>query len=293
MKSIAFTASFAACVFASGVATATDLWRNDPPVSPPISEYTPPPLPLWTGLYVGGHIGGVWGKTDITDQYGYNVVDPEKTTNIRKSGLIGGAQLGFNHQSGYMVYGLEADLGGLNLSGDKSTNLLRYSDSECNGAGSGQKCSLNAKYSVSSGMYGDITGRLGYANDRSLFYVKGGAAFLNASVSANYVGANFTTAASYSGQRNPSTFNYETSETMWGWTVGAGIEYALTSSISLKAEYQHFDFGNMSYDHNGTYAFYKNSGISALYGAADTSITADAVTVGINYHFDSNYGPMK
>ena len=39
-----------------------------------------------------------------------------------------------------------------------------------------------------------------------------------------------------------------------GWTAGAGAEYALSPSWSLKAEYQHFDFGKMSYSYKGCYA---------------------------------------
>ncbi len=44
----------------------------------------------------------------------------------------------------------------------------------------GAVCKVNAKYSVSSDLYGDITGRLGYAVGPTLFYAKGGFAFLDA-----------------------------------------------------------------------------------------------------------------
>ena len=50
---------------------------------------------------------------------------------------------------------------------------------------------------------------------------------------------------------NASTFNFEQSETLWGWTVGGGIEYALSQEWSVKVEYQHFDFGSTSFTHDG------------------------------------------
>ena len=76
-----------------------------------------------------------------------------------------------------------------------------------------------------------MTGRLGYAVDRSLLYVKGGAAWTRGKVdmfvNQNNVGV-FT-----------STNNFATS----GWTVGGGIEYALMPNWSAKLEYDYLNFG--------------------------------------------------
>src|SRR6266576_4299242 len=57
----------------------------------------------WTGLYVGGNIGGAWGTTTLTDEATGAVFNPAL------SGFIGGAQLGFNYQFAYVVLGLEGD----------------------------------------------------------------------------------------------------------------------------------------------------------------------------------------
>ena len=48
--------------------------------------------------------------------------------------------------------------------------------------------------------------------------------------------------------REASTFDFDNSKMLWGWTIGVGAEYALSLSLSLKVEYQHFDFGYMSSD---------------------------------------------
>jgi outer membrane immunogenic protein len=141
---------------------------------------------------------------------------------------------------------------------------------------------LNGDYSSSSGLYGDVTGRLGYAADRALLYVKGGAAFLNADFKASYLGQNYTGI--------PHAFNFERGGTLWGWTIGIGGEYRLSPAWSLKLEYQHFDFGGTSYEHNGVYVINPTTGWhSTLTGKADLSAVADAITVGLSFHL--NRGP--
>jgi outer membrane immunogenic protein len=107
----------------------------------------------------------------------------------------------------------------------------------------------------------------------------------------------------------PSVFNFGNSDLLLGWTIGAGAEYALSQSWSIKAEYQHFDFGKMSYSYYGCHGFALASGnypdpdygtcpagapswnnhyTSTIRGKTEVSLTADAVKLGINYHFDSN-----
>jgi outer membrane immunogenic protein len=251
--------------------------------------------PIWPGFYVGGHAGGAWSDTRTHDTFTY-VGDPTFNGSLSSTGFIGGAQAGYNFQRGHFVFGVEGDLGYLGLNASKSAS---FHPSSCVGTYSdrtsvtypAQYCNVDAKYSVSGGFYGDLTGRLGYAMDRTLFYAKGGVAFVNADFKANYAGGNCTFDKNgCGGHKNvPSTFNFGQSDTLAGWTIGAGVEYALNPSWSLKAEYQHFDFGSMSYSYNGTYlipGFSHDYGhyTSTLTGKTNVSVTADAVTVGLNYH---------
>src|SRR6201999_2516002 len=76
----------------------------------------------------------------------------------------------------------------------------------------------------------NATARVGYAVDHSLFYVKGGGAWISESFSSSTPGVLFTTG----------------NQTRSGWTVGAGWEYAFAPSWSIKAEYNYMDFGNTS-----------------------------------------------
>ena len=242
-------------------------------------------VPSWQGLYFGGHAGGVWGNAGLTDTYDY-IGDPTSKNSIGSSGLIGGGQAGYNVQQGHIVFGLEGDIGYLGLSGSKSAALTPSPDCTHAYGINSNLCKLSANYSTSGGLYGDLTGRLGYATDRVLFYAKGGVAFLNADAKANYTGGNWLGTA--------STFNFDHSDTLVGWTIGAGAEYAVSPSWSLKAEYQHFDFGTMSYSYSGCVSV---GGVcpetfftSRLSGKTDMAVTADAVSLGVNYHLNNEAG---
>ena len=245
--------------------------------------YVPPAL--WQGLYLGGHVGGAWDTNTAQDHYNY-VGDPEARNNVTGSGVIAGGQIGYNFQWGNIVFGPEADLGYLGLAGSKSVALPISPD--CTGHPyPASLCGLNANYSSSGGLYGDITGRLGYAAGPTLFYAKGGVAFLDADFKADYTGQNCLTAGTCTGAAVPSKFNFNKSDTLWGWTVGAGAEYALSQAWSLKLEYQHFDFGSFSLAHNGDFYLPGHpTWYSRLGGSVGISPTVDAVMVGMNYHLN-------
>ncbi len=282
-------------------------------------------VPMWGGFYFGAQAGAALTNTGVNDSFNY-VGDPGFNGSLSNPSLMGGAQAGYNYQYGHMVFGLEGDAGYLGISANKSVNGLttkdgtctaRYGKSDSQGY-DGQMCAVNAKYSVSNDLYGDLAARFGYLMGRTLLYVKGGAAVLDADFKADYSGGNCTVdnscGSGWSGhpvyQTTParSTFNFDHSDMLLGWTAGGGVEYALSPSWSFKAEYQHFDFGKMSYSYNGCYGIplakgsypdasygkcpaagsqYNNHYTSTIDGKTEVSITADAVKIGINYHLNN------
>jgi outer membrane immunogenic protein len=268
MLRYAFAALVAAGLGLSGAARAADL------IDTPEPEYIPPAL--WTGFYVGVHGGYGWGKVDVGDTYSYDSPDPFKASSFEPSGGVYGVQFGYNHQNGNFVYGLEAELGYMNLSG--STTAYLPPD------GCDERCDLHGTYSLSGGFYGDLALRLGYAQGNSLFYVKGGPAFLLADLKTNYVGENWSTTNANPQDDNPSTFSYKNNDALFGWTVGVGAEYAISSSLSLKAEYQYFNFGSTSIDHNGTDQWANwDEAVSTLQGKSELDTSVSVVKVGLNY----------
>jgi outer membrane immunogenic protein len=150
------------------------------------------------------------------------------------SGGLAGGTAGFNWQLGRGVLGLESDLDWSSLHGT-STAL-------CPG------CTTNNDWLAT------VRGRAGLAFDRFMPYVTGGLA----------VGDIRATAPGFPGNRDTNA----------GWTVGAGLEYALTNNWSAKAEYLHVDLGKL------------NCGFSC--GATannNVSVRSDQVRGGLNFRF--------
>ena len=88
--------------------------------------------------------------------------------------------------------------------------------------------------------YGMITGRLGYAWDRTLFYVKGGAAFVQVRGS---VVDNCQTAATGCGNWVITTPRHQRHDYDLGH-LAAGIERAVFNNWSIKAEYMFIGLGD-------------------------------------------------
>jgi outer membrane immunogenic protein len=81
-----------------------------------------------------------------------------------------------------------------------------------------------------------LTARLGYAFERHLIYVKGGAAWAE----FNYENNDPTT---------PDVFT--ANKTRDGWTIGGGWEWAFMPAWSAKIEYNFLDFGTSAITFNG------------------------------------------
>ncbi len=173
----------------------------------------------WTGFYIGGHLGGALEYSNLQDPFGPVSFGDSVTT----TAFIAGGQIGGNYQIGNVVLGAEADLSWATSRGDET----------CFGLTGGAFFASNC--SVDPTLFSTVTGRLGYAFGRTLVYAKGGAAWEHTDVDMavnDNPGLHFLA----------STNSYGA----WGWTTGAGVEYALTPAWSLKLEYDYLGFGTSS-----------------------------------------------
>jgi len=171
--------------------------------------YKAPPLPAyipynWNGIYVGANGGYGWGKAHVTNALA------DFTTNSQY-GWLAGVTLGYNMQTGVWVWGLEGDIDYAFIKGNAS-NAATCGASSCE---------------VKNTWVATARGRVGYAMDRWMPYVTGGAAFSGAKMSTS-TGSNTKTTA--------------------GWTVGGGIEYGISRDWSVKAEYLYADLGKATCD---------------------------------------------
>lgn len=76
---------------------------------------------------------------------------------------------------------------------------------------------------VNSGLNWSARARIGYSMDRALLFAAGGYTGTNVSVD----GAGF-----------------DDDDTLHGWTIGAGVDYALTDRMFTRIEYRYNDFGS-------------------------------------------------
>jgi outer membrane immunogenic protein len=256
-------------------AEAADIYA---PIAPAPFPVAAPLAPLWSGLYGGAHIGGAWAdlSTHDLDDYWYGAV-PYSIRNVRNygvwhtdqspSGVFGGGTIGYNMQRGGVVFGIEADFGDMGLSGSKFIGAPAVIPPNHNPPYLLPSAYQTAKAHISTGFYGDVTGRLGWAWGPWLFYGKGGLAVLDAKINVSDSGAD------YSG--------YGTNDSSHiGWTAGGGVEYLWNPAWSVKVEYQFFDFGTSSSALNT----YTTDGSLVNYGNFNHDLEINTVKVGINYH---------
>lgn len=244
MKKILLSA-IAAVAFAAP-ALAADLPARTYTKAPPIvaAAYD------WSGFYVGAN-AGYGSSRKCYDDAGVSAlllpVPIHDACGNSTGGLVGG-QIGYNWQAGSWVFGLEAQGDWANLSGSVASTLFP---------------AISARARIDG--IGLFTGRVGYAWNNALLYVKGGAAVAsdryNAFVIANNV--DFATG----------------SETRWGGVVGAGLEYGFTPNWSVGFEYDHMFMGS----NNVTLT--APALIPALYPIERIGQSVDMVTVRVNYRF--------
>jgi outer membrane immunogenic protein len=227
-------ASIAAAAFCTAPALAADM-----PTKGPVYKAVAPMF-SWTGFYVGGNVGYGWGSKDW-ESGGGAVISPDP------NGFLGGAQLGYNWQSGQSVFGIEAD----------------WDWGKLKGTAACQNPAFNCTSKINS--IASLTGRLGYAWNTSLLYVRAGGAWAD---------------DKYVVHTLAGVFNADASETRSGWTVGVGYEFAFAPNWSSRIEYNYYGLG----ERNITFS---QGSVERIKESVQT------VTVGLNYRFDWGKAPVS
>jgi len=207
---------------ASAIAADMDLLYKAPP---------PEPVFTWSSFFIGGHFGKAWGSTSWYENESSSatggIAAPGFTdASFSESNWLGGGQIGFDYQTGWIVWGAWADASGGNISGSSGC----FSEV----VGTAQTC----KTSISA--LGTATARLGIALDRALLYGLVGWAWAN---------ERHENACNTCGAGGVATLAISP-EVMNGWTVGVGGEYALTRNWSAFAQYNYIDFGTWGSNFN-------------------------------------------
>jgi outer membrane immunogenic protein len=184
------------------------VWAADPYVDPGVD---------WSGFYLGVQGGYAWSDTNST-ALGNLGAGTVSTGDLNPEGLLGGLYAGYNFQTNSnLVLGLEADINLADIdSGDVTIT-------------SGGVPLPGETHSGDMDWNGAARVRLGYAADRILPYVAGGLALGDYDVSIDHSGA--------SGNLGGTVF---------GWTIGGGLEFAVTESFTTRAEYRYTEYEEVS-----------------------------------------------
>jgi outer membrane immunogenic protein len=233
--------------------------------APPVVAYD------WSGVYVGGVLGGAWGRTDSSDP-GLGVigtlVSVPVTQTTDSSGFIGGVEGGMRYQLGKLVVGTEADITWGHVNGTSTTSF----------GPPGAAGLLTRSITANSNWIGTATNSIGIAHDRWLIYGKAGVAWTHTNYTDNWV-------ANVGG--SIPLFTGAGSENRVGWTVGAGIEWAVWNNWSVKAEYDYLDFSTTNVAITGT-VLPSVLPTGASFGMQDTA-HVNQFKAGLNWHISPNF----
>jgi len=221
----------------------------------------PPAIYDWTGIYVGGHIGGGLLVDSVTQNGfspgGFNLTG---TGNLRPAGVIGGVQVGANYEFAPWVIGVEASWTDSAITG----NTLIGCTGPCliGTTGIGQE-----RFTSHALWFAALTGRVGYAANDWLFYAKAGGGWMRVTYTEDLLTFGGVTAATQ-----------DITDNRTGFTVGAGIEFGLVENLSGKIEYDFYDFGSKNYNFN-------------TITPVSVSSNLHTIIVGLNYRFNWSGGP--
>ena len=201
----------------------------------------------WSGFYIGAN--GGWGTSHkCWDGYDQAGVFQGREGCHDASGGIAGGQLGYRWQAGAWVFGVEGQGDWADLKGRNISQVVPAFTNESK-----------------IGAFGLLTGQIGYAANNVLLYVKGGAAVTDDRFRS------FVTATN-------ALIGTTTSDTRWGGTVGAGLEFGFSPNWSAAIEYDHLFMGNRTYT-------FTNINTGAFFATDRIKQDVDMVTVRVNYRW--------
>ena len=207
------------------------------------------PYLAWTGFYVGINGGYAWGNSSVP----FTANDPAalagtcgggppgapvglrgqciNAVDFHRDGAVAGGQFGFNWQvNSHWLVGAEADYQWSNLDGSVNSSFRLGNIGATN---------MVASQTVES--FGTVRARAGVVlAPPLLLYGTGGFAFAqvheNLRVPAVATNALSAGGFSYACTIGTACFAGAASQTLLGWSAGAGAEYAVTSSLIFRTE---------------------------------------------------------
>ncbi|ARN80154.1 outer membrane protein [Methylocystis bryophila] len=263
-----------------GSAFAADLPSTKGPAFVP-----PPPPLLWTGFYVGvnggyGGGGNDFTSSDFSPSGGVGVGTSNGTA--RTGGALVGGQIGYNYElSNQLVLGGEVDIDWADRASSSNSN----SNTAISGGEFPSQLNIGGDFhNVGLDWLGTARLRVGYDLGCFLPYITGGVAF--GGLSSN--NSTWATSASTDGG-SISTGSASGSTTSVGWAAGAGLEFLISNTWSVKAEYLYTQLGSVTQTGatiSAPVGFAGPGGV-AFQTQTNRDFGTHSVRVGLNYHFNT------
>lgn len=217
----------------------------------------------WSGVYVGGHIGRGWSGTDTAFGPGilldaYDFLNAPISSSQDLDGWLAGGHVGLQRQFGRLVLGVEASLtetpGGFD--GKSSKGFADGAPVRVPFLGHIGNLGWIGESSVETKVSNifTATGRVGYASDRWLGYVKGG--YASAEIGLEH-GMDGSAAFCLGRSCTPSLYIFDIGASASskkrhdGWTIGGGLEYAIHPGVILGVEYNYIDLRAKTHSGSG------------------------------------------
>jgi opacity protein-like surface antigen len=217
----------------------------------------------WEGPYVGAFIAGSFFEVELSDITDNITNDSPATNALVPAGGING---GYNWipRNDNLLLGAELEIQG----GHATDQIVRF-----NAEGTSGRLFESSVTSITS-----LKGRVGLINDNLLVYMSGGPAWANVDYNAILLDASKP-------QDCSQIICAEASEQLLGLTVGAGMEYAIRDSMTLRFEIAHISLPTASADIVNAEETNVCSTAAADDCAAFFSSSSTQIQFGLNYNF--------
>ncbi|WP_273720104.1 MULTISPECIES: outer membrane protein [unclassified Bartonella] len=247
------TTSVVALISASAVQAADVIIPHE--TAPVISA----PTFSWTGFYLGAQIGGRSMKSDKDSGH-------FSKNNLKLSGMLGGLYTGYNVDLGNgVIFGLDTDVTFVGKKDTIDSGKMVVGGGTAKSLQEINKILTEAKIPLKDGLTvagmdeytesitmkekwsGATRVRIGFATDRIMPYIAGGVAYTQMQgISAIEVKKDANAGNDANKVIASGTVHDET-KTLVGYTLGAGVDFAMTDNVLLRAEYRYSDYGKKKY----------------------------------------------
>lgn len=196
----------------------------------------------WTGFYIGGNAGALWGHYSVPVWIepllidGSFVLPSTQYYNDNLSSFTGGGQVGYNYQTvTNWLIGAE-----FSFNGEHQEGLHYVTPAESVSS----RFTAGDSYGVQNDWHAGFLARLGYAWNNWMWYGVGGVSLANANVATTFLevvvpGTPTIIYPAASGNNN---------SVMVGGTVGLGLAYALSPNLSIGVEGRYTNYGSQKFD---------------------------------------------